>query len=1266
MEKAVYRYSDFFNDDGGLQKAKDDFIKVGDQIIQKAKEIKKQSKFLNVENLSDIDKLEGKTQELVTAQNKHAASLKKIEALEKKLTSQRKASSKGITAQTEALKKQRAESRQIAKIQNTQSGSIENLRARLAIVTTAWTKLTQAEIENTKRGQRLNASKTQLTRTLQTLESKTGDNRRSVAAYSNALGGLRARFIGVAQAAGVTLGLFGAFRLLRNTISIVRDYEKANATLAGVLGITKDETQALRDQSQLLGSTTVRTAQQAVLAQTAYARLGFELKEIIDLTPATIDGSIALNAGLEETATLVGAVVNSYDDLSATDATQILETLAAGTTKSALSFEKLSVGLPIVLGAANALNIPLAEVTATLGKLSDAGIETSTGATSFRNILIEASKRGIDYKEALNEIVNSTDKLSTANAIFGKRAAVSALVVANNTKAVSELTGELENAQVVQQLVENELNTLDGSLKLLTSAWEGYVLSLNDASGGGNALSSVIRFLGENLTTIFRTIGIAASAWVSYTIAIRASAAATKAGIVIDRGATIATNFKTIATKAATAAQKAFNSASKANPIGILIALLAAAVTAYLAFRDATTAAEKAQKKFNESKDASFRIEERNIKAEREIQNERVKALEQEIAIRRAQGEQSEKLDKELAERKKAILLEEVENTQSIIENQQSLLDNEEKIAKERIANSEALNEGLRGKNLGRGKTDPIIDEINRDRRAAKALRETSAFRIGTIEARNAELASLNDQLAKVDDELAVRIAENSKKITKDQKDRIKELALLRRRLEDLQDQSIRQDEARERQITKRKFDREIAEIKGNSKIEIALRIELEKTKNRELLEISNKFNEDRLKSLKRIQSLELTFITDDTERRIAIEKEKSQKILDEIIANEVITEAKRRDLISEETFRTQSVIDQIKLDGQLKQVEDTRLINEAKLELSRSEFDKEEDFEKFKQARLTEINLIALKERLKLLEESGSDAFKVQIAQIKGQIAELENSFEKIEDPLKKLADAAKQIFSGVLNEIEKLQTKSVQSIKDALVEQEKAVDIQRRRAEEGLVNTLAFEQRELGKRESERIKAEKRLERIQKVRSLYSAYNNNAANENEKDPLGKTLRDFAILEAITASFADGGLTGIDGVKTDNFGITKGKRHDANGRGGNLAWHEVGEGFFNRKEVDSMGRENFYKLKNLASAGQIDDNFFSKQRELFVQSVPVVGGSPELLNEMREVKKAINGKPTQNWDAIGVIDGVLEVVETTMKKNKVRRNHYKSKRPQL
>ena len=63
------------------------------------------------------------------------------------------------------------------------------------------------------------------------------------------------------------------------------------------------------------------------------------------LTEDTINGSIALNAALDETAKLAGAVVRTFDDLSTTDVGIILDQMVASTQQSALEFEKLQTAL---------------------------------------------------------------------------------------------------------------------------------------------------------------------------------------------------------------------------------------------------------------------------------------------------------------------------------------------------------------------------------------------------------------------------------------------------------------------------------------------------------------------------------------------------------------------------------------------------------------------------------------------------------------------------------------------------------------------------------------------------------------------------------------------------------------------------------------------------------------------------------------------------------------------------------------------------------
>ena len=268
----------------------------------------------------------------------------------------------------------------------------------------------------------------------------------------------------------------------------------------------------------------------------------------------------------------------------------------------------------------------------------------------------------------------------------------------------------------------------------------------------------------------------------------------------------------------------------------------------------------------------------------------------------------------------------------------------------------------------------------------------------------------------------------------------------------------------------------------------------------------------------------------------------------------------------------------------------------------------------------------------------------------------------KKLEEE-KKQADEIRKIIDTVLDKVLEVNQKRVDSAKDAVDKQGELIDVQRQRAQAGLENTLAFEQRELGKREADLIKRQKKQERLEKIKALYSSYNNYSSRGDE-NAIAKALRDFAILEAISASFKDGGITGVDGVKTNRHGVTVGKKHDRNGMGGNLAWHERGEGFFPKEAVDNIGHGNFYKLKEMALNGNMDSNFFSGQRKEFINTTNMIVTDPELKNEMRQVREAVERKPVPNWRVEQITKGTMDVVEEVISKNSTKRNHYRIKKP--
>jgi hypothetical protein len=386
--------------------------------------------------------------------------------------------------------------------QDANLGSNERMKAQLAILTKEYNSLSQEERQNTAAGKEMGKNILDLTNKLKQNESAVGDNRRNVGNYVGALNNLKTSILNVAGAFGVFFGAAQIGRAIKDSVKIVKDFETSLTNLANVLGTTREGIPELIKQAQELGATSAFSASQVVELQESYARLGFSQQQIIDLTPGTINGAIALRASADETANLVGAVVNSFDELAATDATMIIDQMTAATQNSALNFEKLNSALPNVAGAANAAGVSFNQTVALLGKLSDAGIDASKSGTALKNIFITAAKEGKTYDQILEDIATSGDKLSGAVDKVGKISAVSATVLANSIEKTGELNEKiLASAGTSEKVAEESLKTVEGQLLLLSSAWEGFILSIDNGNGVISTLiKGVLIFLQRTLS----------------------------------------------------------------------------------------------------------------------------------------------------------------------------------------------------------------------------------------------------------------------------------------------------------------------------------------------------------------------------------------------------------------------------------------------------------------------------------------------------------------------------------------------------------------------------------------------------------------------------------------------------------------------------------------------------------------------------------------------------------------------------------------------
>jgi hypothetical protein len=332
------------------------------------------------------------------------------------------------------------------------------------------------------------------------------------------LSGVGKQMLAFAGTAALISGISGA-------VTIVKDFEQANANLAAKMGVNITQNKALTDDAIRLGSVTAKTASEVSELQFAYAGLGFTQEQILQATEATINGSVGMNASLAETAELAGAVVSTFDNFTTVNTPEILDKMTLATQKSALTFEKLSAGLPNVAGAANAAGVDFDTLLALMGKLSDAGIDASASGTALKNIFIKAAEKGSSYSEILEDIAGSQDQLTAAVDATGKIAAVSAAVLSQKLSETSKLTNILKNDfdGVAKAAADTSLDTFEGSLTLLGSAYEGLLLDINNSTGALGGFRTLIDFVTNNIKTIAIVIGVAAGAFLALKIGVLAA-----------------------------------------------------------------------------------------------------------------------------------------------------------------------------------------------------------------------------------------------------------------------------------------------------------------------------------------------------------------------------------------------------------------------------------------------------------------------------------------------------------------------------------------------------------------------------------------------------------------------------------------------------------------------------------------------------------------------------------------------------------------------
>lgn len=427
----------------------------------------------------------------------------------------------------QAVKEQQRVDKLLVEIQNSKEGSYKRLSAQYRLNMIRLNEMTAEERRASGVGKELETETRRIYEEMSRLQKATGKYTLEVGHYENALRGLPGPInqvvsgfsqmrqqLGVISGSSLPMGakavqgfstiLFGTIgilmsfvRYLTNSAKVMREFEQANVNLSTILGVTTKDMKALTDSALSLGRTTEYTARQVTQLQTELAKLGFGQGSIIAMQKPILQFATAVGANLADAASVAGSTLRAFN-LTSRETDEVLATLAVATNKSALNFDRIQQSIGTVFPVANAFGLSVKDTTALLGALANAGFDASSAATATRNIILKLADANGKLAKAMggpaksfDEIIDGLIKLRQAGTnlnealeLTDKRSVAAFSALLSGAESARELRASLEDVGGELQRIQSErLDSVEGSTKLLKSAWEGLTLAFQKSSG---------------------------------------------------------------------------------------------------------------------------------------------------------------------------------------------------------------------------------------------------------------------------------------------------------------------------------------------------------------------------------------------------------------------------------------------------------------------------------------------------------------------------------------------------------------------------------------------------------------------------------------------------------------------------------------------------------------------------------------------------------------------------------------------------------------
>lgn len=300
--------------------------------------------------------------------------------------------------------------------------------------------------------------------------------------------------VGMRSFVGSFAAMAGVSVAFTDAIKTSMQFEKSLSSLRSITGLSAKDMEFFKQKAIELGSTSTQTASQVV---EAFQLIGSQQPELLknkealsEVTKQAITLAEAAGMDVPEAAKALSGSINQMGE-SADKAGEYVNILAAASQAGSADIQYLSKAIEKSGGAASSVGVKYNELVAAIEAIAPKISEASEAGTNLRNIFLtlEASTDK-NLKPSVVGLTAALDNLAKKNLdatgmtkMFGKESVTAALAIVNAKDQYKEyvkaITGT--NTAIEQQKINND--NLAGSINGLSSAWEGFVLTLNKSNG---------------------------------------------------------------------------------------------------------------------------------------------------------------------------------------------------------------------------------------------------------------------------------------------------------------------------------------------------------------------------------------------------------------------------------------------------------------------------------------------------------------------------------------------------------------------------------------------------------------------------------------------------------------------------------------------------------------------------------------------------------------------------------------------------------------